>query len=237
MWCQFWCNDIPLFTSKSSLNRCQINTFINTPRPRQNGCHLADGIFKRIFLNKNVWISIKISLKFVPKGPINNIPALVQVMAWCRPGDKPLSESMMVSLLTHICVTRPQWVNTFGWHFINPLWVIDSCRMHMIWYFHCDSADQCKHYDDVIMGAIASLITSLTIIYSTVYSDADQRKHQSSASLAFVWGIHRGPVNSPHKWPVTRKMFPVDDVIMVTATLVDFMNTLGDATLISNQHC
>ena len=56
--------------------------------------------------------------------------------------------------------------------------------------------------------------TSLTIVYSTVYTGADQRKHQSSASLAFVWGIHRGPVNSPHKWPVTRKMFPFDDVIM-----------------------
>ena len=64
------------------------------------------------------------------------------------------------------------------------------------------------------MGAIASQITSLTIVYSAVYSDADQRKHQSSASLAFVRGIHRGPVNSPHKWPVTRKMFPFDDVIM-----------------------
>ena len=69
-------------------------------------------------------------------------------------------------------------------------------------------------YNDVIMGAIASQITSLTIVYSIVYSDADQRKHQSSASLAFVWGIHRGPVNSPLKWPVTRKMFPFDDVIM-----------------------
>ena len=71
-----------------------------------------------------------------------------------------------------------------------------------------------KHYDDTIMGAIASLITSLTVVYSTVHSDADQRKHQSSAWLAFVWGIHRGPVNSPHKWPVPRKMFPFDDVIM-----------------------
>ena len=64
------------------------------------------------------------------------------------------------------------------------------------------------------MGAIASQITSLTSVYSTVYSDVDQRKHQSSASLAFVWGFHRGPVNSPHKWPVARKMFPFDDVIM-----------------------
>ena len=70
------------------------------------------------------------------------------------------------------------------------------------------------HYGDAIMGAIASQITSLTIVYSTVYSDADKNKHQSSASLAFVQGIHRVPVNSPHKWPVTRKMFPFDDVIM-----------------------
>ena len=70
------------------------------------------------------------------------------------------------------------------------------------------------HYSDVIMGVMASQITSLTIVYSTVYSDAGQRKHQSSASLAFVWGIRRGPVNSPHKGPVTRKMFPFDDVIM-----------------------
>ena len=63
------------------------------------------------------------------------------------------------------------------------------------------------------MGAMATQIASLTIVYSTGYSGADQSKRQSSASLAFVWGIHRGPVNSPHKWPVTRKMFPFDDVI------------------------
>ena len=70
------------------------------------------------------------------------------------------------------------------------------------------------HYHDVMMGPIASQITSLTIVYSTVYSDVDQRKHQSSASLAFVREIHRGPVNLPHKWSVTRKMFPFDDFIM-----------------------
>ena len=85
------------------------------------------------------------------------------------------------------------------------------------------------HYDDVIMGVIASLITSLMIVYSTVYSDTDQRKHQCSASLAFVWGIHRGPVNSPHKWPVTRKMFPFDDVIM--------MLTYNDSWLCANKLC
>ena len=70
------------------------------------------------------------------------------------------------------------------------------------------------HHDDVIMSAIASQVASLTIVYSTVYPGADQCKHQSSASLAFVWGIHRGPMNSPHKWPVTLKMFRFDDVIM-----------------------
>ena len=84
------------------------STVFNTLRPRQNGRRFADDTFKRILLNENVRISIKISLKFVPKGPINNIPALVQIMAWRRSGDKPLSEPVIVSLLTHICVTRPQ---------------------------------------------------------------------------------------------------------------------------------
>ena len=71
------------------------------------------------------------------------------------------------------------------------------------------------------MGTIGSQITSLTIVYSTVYWGSDQSKHQSSASLAFVRGIHRGPVNSPHKWPVTRKMFPFDDVIMLQVCFTD----------------
>ena len=85
----------------------------NTLRPRQNGRHFADDIFKRIFWNENIWISIDISLNFIDKGQINNIPALVQIMAWRRPGDKSLSEPMMVNMLTHICVTRPQWVKSF----------------------------------------------------------------------------------------------------------------------------
>ena len=82
--------------------------------------------------------------------------------------------------------------------------------------------------DDVKMGGMASQITSSTIVYSTVYSGADQRKHQSPASLAFVRGIHRGPVNSPHKWSVTRKLFPLDDVIMVAKirhVYLEFMPT------------
>ena len=85
---------------------------VNTLGPRQNGHHFADDIFKWIFLNENVWFPIKISLKFVPKDLISNFPALVQIMAWRRPGDKPLSETMMVILPTHICVTRSQRVNS-----------------------------------------------------------------------------------------------------------------------------
>ena len=123
-------------------------------------------------------------------------------MAWRRPGDKPLSEPMMVRLLTHICVTRPQCVKVL---IITHLsWILFMLLIH----------ETAPYYDDVIMGAMASQINSLPIVYSTVYSDADQRKHQSSESLAIVRGIHRGQVNSPHKWPVTRKMFPFDDVIM-----------------------
>ena len=79
------------------------------------------------------------------------------------------------------------------------------------------------HYNDVIMSVMVSQITNLTIVYSTVYSGADQRKRQSSVSLAFVRGIHRWPGNSPHKGPVTRKMFPFDDVIMVN----ELTNTSG----------
>ena len=90
-------------------------------RPRQIGHHFADDTLNRIFLNENVRITIKISLKFAPKGPINNIPALVQIMAWRRPGNKPLSEPMVVSLLMHICVTRPQWVNKSMLGHVTPL--------------------------------------------------------------------------------------------------------------------
>ena len=84
---------------------------LNLLRPRQNGSHFPDDIFKFIFLNKNVWISLNISLKFVPEIRINNIPALVQIKAWHGPGNKPLSDPMLVNLLEHICVTHLQWVN------------------------------------------------------------------------------------------------------------------------------
>ena len=101
--------------------------------------------------------------------------------------------------------------------------ILSFRKMHLkissakLWPF-CPGRDELRselgHYCDVIMGATASQIINLTIVYSTVHSGADQRKHWSSASMTFVRGIHRSPVISPHRWPVTRKMFPFDDVIM-----------------------
>ena len=108
-----------------------------TLRARQKYRHFADDIFKCIFLNENVWISLQISLKLVPKVRINNIPALVQIMAWRRPGDKPLSEPMMVSLPTHICVTRPQWDNTKELNHVdynNQIWRLVKVNGHI---YHC----------------------------------------------------------------------------------------------------
>ena len=96
-----------------------------------------------------------------------------------------------------------------------------TCRENVIpWHVYWEAM---LHYDDVIMTTIASQITSITIVYLIVYSGTDKRKHQSSASLAFVWGIHRGPVNSPNKGPVTRKMFPFDDVIMCGYPTMDLL--------------
>ena len=98
-------------------------------------------------------------------------------------------------------------------------------QLHSIHHHQCNNkahqyGSQGFHYSDVIMSAMASQITIITIVCSTVYSGADQRKHESSTSLAFVQGIHRPPVNSPHKGPVTRKKFPFDDVIMYSVAPV-----------------
>ena len=111
-----------------------------------------------------LFLEWKISLMFIPNGPIHNMPVLVQMMAWRRPGDKPLSVPMVVGLLAHICVTRPQWVN--GAEEIGLV-----------------------HYSDVTMSVFASQINSRSTICSTVCSDAHQRKHQISMLLAGVWRI------------------------------------------------
>ena len=133
--------------------------WFNKLRPRQNGCHFADDTYKCIFLNENVGISIKISLKFVPKGPINNNPTLVWIMAWHQPGDKPLSETMMVILPTHICVTRPQWVNTplldkSLYEVGNQINIYHAC-----WYpiFLCQQVSSSKNKTDYKTSKLLSL--------------------------------------------------------------------------------
>ena len=107
-----------------------------------------------------------------------------------------------------------------------------SVSVHQQYCTRIDMLMSGFHYNDVTMDSIASQITSPTIVYSTVYSDADQRKHLSSASLAFVWGIQRWPVNSLDKWPVTRKMFPFDDVIMFEEY---WFRTRSHANIIQNR--
>ena len=131
----------PLNASQSTL----IGWHLNSLRPRRNRHYNAGDIFKCIFLKENVWIPTKFWLKFIPKGPFNNIPALVQIMAWRRPGDKPLSGPLMVSLLTHICITRPHWVNsswadapnTYAvWQWFNvctlTIWLYQEISWHIL---------------------------------------------------------------------------------------------------------
>ena len=138
---------------------------INTLRLRQNGHHFPDGIFKSTFLNETVWILMIISTKIVPKGPINNIPALVQIMAWHQSADKPLSEPMMASVTAaYICITRPQWVShsplmwltkapvlTFAplcpkFNIYSLLWIINIAAListpHVT--YQCDSFNLCS---------------------------------------------------------------------------------------------
>ena len=151
-------------------------------------------------------------------------------MAFCLSTTKPVSKPRcLFSSNPYKTILSTQWISwtkmflfhkqiffklfsvTMKWGCFLQ-WVLPEL---LSWYpafesSHCNSF----HYSDVIMSMIASQITSLKIVYSTVYSDSDQRKHKSSMSLAFVGGIYWWPVNSPHKGPVTQKMFSVDVVIV-----------------------
>ena len=131
-------------------------------------------------------------------------PCLLSIWIILSP-QRPKSWHMRVQLANH----GKSYVNSASHLCVKNTAIILSCpsRCRFIYVLN-------YYYNDVIMSEVASQITSLTIVYSSVYSGADQRKHKSSASPAFVWGIHQWPVNSPHKWPVTRNFFPFDDVIV-----------------------
>ena len=142
--------------------------WIYTLRPRQNGRRFTVDTFKRIFLNENVRIAIKISVKFVPMCSISNIPELVQIMAWPRPGDKPLSEPMVVNLLTHECVTRPQWVNideSVGKRtrpYLASLYIYISQLPIITWFWwHADRVWGLEHYLRGDVDAISNFQTMI----------------------------------------------------------------------------
>ena len=137
---------------------------VYTLRLRQDGHHFADDIFNCIFLNKDVWISINISLKFVPKGSINNISALVQIMAWHWPGYKPLSEPMVVRLWMHIYITLPPWVND-----IAAFYAANSI---LLWL-------NCMKYDPLLL----CLLSLRVMVYMHKWSIVCHPKGQKALNL------------------------------------------------------
>ena len=187
---------------------------------RHNSRHLPDDIFKCIVLYENVWILVKISPKCVPKCLFNNIPALVSIMAWRRPGDKPLSEPMMVSLLTHICVARTQCLSCNI--LVCPARYLSKSRRHFRALLGCPvhedgrSPPRCRasgrtwkaeelpvregtHCD--VIWASCRLKSSATVFKSLFRPTP--RNIKSPHYWPFVTGIHQWPVNSPHKQPVS----------------------------------
>ena len=250
-------------------------------RPKQNGRYYADDIFKCVFLNENTWISIHISLKFVPRSRIDNISSIgsdhglehfqrywpfvrgIHRSSVNFPHKRPVAQSF--DIFSDLHLNKRLSKQSRHWWFETPsrsLWLhcdvipTNDVVMASRWRFEHGSSrwnihqigcqfqynpamipmilmKPFKHYDwkifskhrpldcsshiyysDVMMSAMASQTIGISIVYSSVCPGVDQRKHQSSASLAVVRGIHRWPVNSPHKGTVTRKMFPFDDVII-----------------------
>ena len=173
-------------------------------------------------------------MTFVPRDPINNIPALFQIMAWRRPGYMPLSETMLVTLLTHICVIRPQWVNAYihrnpnkyisywGHRDTNNLlslefWFLTTILWILCWLIYWDKlqdALQLRHNDhDGVSNHQA---------HGCLLDRLFRRRSKKTSKLRVTGlcvGNSPGLVNSPHKGPVTRKMLPFDDVIMEMGSL------------------
>ena len=214
-----------------------IRRLFSSSLPEQNSRCFADDISKNISFYENVRISTKISLKFVPKGPIDSKAALDQVMAWLRTGVKSLPQPIMTvpNLFwgRQIFIVLTQWITAL------PL-LPTSSLAHIRGYNQFNIANSTKDTGGMSLqwrhnerDGVSNHQLHVTIVYWTVYSGADQRKHQSSASLAFVRGIHLWPVYSPHKGPVTPKMFPFDDVIMVYQCLMWIMASTEGSVYVS----
>ena len=161
-----------------------------------------------------MWILLKISLKFVPKGPINNIPSLVQIMAWGRAGDKPLSEPTMVSLLTHICVTRPQWVKVLIFIFPGtgcPIPDVDYLCLLCIDFYVWDAVSTFNHLPRMFLSTdFAFWITDWTCCHGPYLHAILRIISRSVSGLATdspcgVWGrgwttclLHDSPLFGSH---------------------------------------
>ena len=145
----------------------------------------------------SLWFRFFFACTDTSRSEQNNRDLLDDIIQWF------LERNCSDQCFTKICSIAFNWHHRKSWFVFK--WLLAS--QHVCWHVVDPATLRWRHNGR----------DSVTIIYSTVYSDTDQRKHQSSASLVFVWGIHRGQVNSPHKWPVTRKMFPFDDVITNTS--------------------
>ena len=155
-----------------------------TMKLRQNGRHFPDNIFKCIFLNEKLWISIRSSLKFVPKVPVDNKPSLVQILAWHRPGNHPLSEPMTVSLLTHICVTRPQWVK---YYVKTSLWRgFDYIRVDIVLHIIREHTGYLKFINRMPLGGCSVYLKSL-------FSNHDSRSLWVYFGNHSLWLDHWNP--------------------------------------------
>ena len=192
-------------------------------KPHQGLIETAD-ILHKTFLK--AYVNFDSNLKFALKGPITNELLSVQVMAWRWTSNKRQPEAMMTSSLANASPSlrltgySPETVGYAKGKVLDISNHMRQCDRIVILvkltcsYVSSTAAHIYVHYSDALMNAMASQVTGVSIVCSAVYSGSDQREHQSSASLAFVMGIHRWQVDSHHKGSVTRKMFPSDDVII-----------------------
>ena len=170
----------------------------NTLRPRRNRRHFADDIFKCIFLNENEWISLRISLKFVPKGPINNIPALVQIMAWRRSGDKTLPEAMVVRLyaslglneLTHCGLVMPYGNIDLGRHWLREL--LTNHQWGLVAFAWAQFYRKCSRY--LFLGWVWKLLILCNL------SPRDQWHRSWSTSAQVMTCCLMAPSHYPNQW-------------------------------------
>ena len=142
-------------------------------------------------------------------------------MIYMHSGEQKCQNGPENQMVSKLCLDNRKFFQT-AWG--GGYWMHPECP---------DTEQTSGDYSDVIISARVSQITSITVVYSTFYSGAGQRKHQSSTPLAFVQWIHRWPVNSPHKWPVTWKVFPCDDAIMTSLSQVSSLHSVSCLSVVS----